>query len=102
MGRLWEQFRGNYGRRGPEGEKCTPKVACRHRIAYVMHIISLCVRPKGIINRKYTFFYGTLLVQDGPEEAKRRSSEPGHFGVRLVPLGGWFGVILGTFGITFG
>ena len=74
MKSCWSHFRSNfhknYGRQGPESEKWTPKVACRRRMALVMHIISLCVRSEGAHKQEMQILPCVFLVQDGPENTR--------------------------------
>ena len=98
LGRLWGQFRKIYGRRGSESEKWTPKVACRRGMACIIHIISLCVRPKGAHKQELRIFatYFGCPKRARVCQERKRLSGPGHFGATLVPFWGHFGVTLST------
>ena len=92
LGRLWDEFSEKYyGRQGPESEEWTPKVACRRRMARIMHIISLCVRPKGAHEQEIHIFPRSFACP-------RRARVWGQFGATWGLVWGYFG----HFGITFG
>ena len=76
-------------------------MACRRRMALVMHIISLCVRSEGAHKQIHIFaryFACPRRVQVGQEHKSSRG--PGHFGVSLVPLGGKSPRGTGHFGVS--
>ena len=81
---------------GRKVKKGMPKVAYRHRMAHVMHIISLRVRLKRVHKQNIFIFPTYFACPRGPEYfsgAKRGASRGGfgviwrHFGAMLHTLG---------------
>ena len=77
-------------------KKGMPKVAYRHRMAHVMHIISLRVRPKRVHKQNIFIFPIYFACQDGPEDARAANSGASRSG--FVVILGDFGAILHTLG----
>ena len=88
---------------GRKVKKGMPKVAYRRRMAHVMHIISLRVRPKRVHKQNTLFFPTYFEVLWGARRRQETKAEQSgavleSFGVILVPsctLWGHFGIILG-------
>ena len=60
-------------------------MAYRRRMAHVMHIMSLCIRPKRV-HKQIILIVAKDFACHGSHEDARESlqpSEPGHFGVTL-------------------
>ena len=68
LGALWLHF----------GVALEPLWAYRRRMAGMMCVVAGLMAswsaPNGSINRKYTFYRWILLVQEGPEDAKRTNN----------------------------
>ena len=73
MGSTWHRFEDNFhknnGRQWPESEKWNPKAAYRRRMAHVMHIISLRVRPKRVHKQNIFIFPTYFACPRGPEDS---------------------------------
>ena len=63
-------------------------MAYRRRMAHVMHIMSLCIRPKRVHKQIILIFAKDFACHGSHEYSKEslQRSGPGHFGVTL----GWF------------
>ena len=99
-------FPRDYARQRAESEKWSPKVACRHRTAREMHIISLCVRPKVVHKQEIHSFprYCGSPEWARERQVQRAGSLWGHFGATLGLVWGYFESLLDDVGhvrITF-
>ena len=100
MGSTWHRFEDNFhknnGRQWPESEKWTPKAAYRRRMAHVMHIISLRVRPKRVHKQNIFIFSTYFACPRGPEHSNGAKNQAGRGGFGVI----WrhFGAILHTLG----
>ena len=78
-------------------KKGMPKAAYRRRMAHVMHIISLRVRPKRAHKQNIFIFPTYFEVSSGVDDTKRTNDGASRGGLGVI----WrhFGAILHTLGI---
>ena len=69
-----------------KAKKGMPKAACRRRMAHVMHIISLRVRPKRVHKQNIFIFPTYFEVSRGARgrQENEKPSEPGRFWSHLA------------------